>query len=135
MPLTALKMLTLLVVAALIALMLYAGQPTSLFWWASALPFAAWIIGPAALPYVFAKRFRMHRWAAFAMLAFLAASSAWSGYIYYEAFFVSTSSTAALAFVFVPLWQWAALGLVALSGGSAIAFRSYRRKRSARIKR
>jgi hypothetical protein len=46
-------MLVILAVAAagaLIALMLHAGEPSDLWWSLLALPFGAWIIGPAVTP-------------------------------------------------------------------------------------
>ncbi len=108
-----LRVLTLAVAAALIALMLYAGEPSRLSWWLLALPFGAWIVGPAAVPYLLARWVR-HAWFVHGMLAFLALSSAWSATIYYQAFFVSRSSTAALVMIFVPLYQWAALACIGL---------------------
>src|ERR1700722_11374743 len=98
---------------ALSGLMLYVGQPTDLWWWAGALPFAVWVIGPTAAPYLLAVR-QSRRWFRVAMLLYFMAASSFSGLVYYDAFFRSGSSTAALVLVFVPLYQWFALGLLLL---------------------
>lgn len=120
MALLALRCLTILAAGALVALMLYAGEPTKLWWWILAIPFGAWIIGPAVLPYLFANRFKSIPWLSYLMLAFIALSGAWAASVYYEAFFVSKSSTAALVMIFVPLYEWAALACLALLSGAAI---------------
>lgn len=60
------------------------------------------------------------------MLGFLIVSTALSAIAYYEAMFVSTSSTAALVFLFVPLYQWTALLVVA---GVTIAATAFARRR------
>ena len=118
---TVLKCLTIAAVAALLALMLHNGDPGRWSWWPLALPFALWITGPAVLPFVLAKRAAGRRRYTQAMTLFLIVSSIASGLIYYEAFFRSQSSTAALILIFVPLYQWAALLgvdlLCALAGG------------------
>ncbi|WP_447724930.1 hypothetical protein [Sphingomonas koreensis] len=99
--------------ATLIALMLHAGDPGSIDWWWTAIPFGLWIVGPAVLPWGIA-RIRPRPGVALVMLVFLVASSIMSGSIYCDAFFRSTSSTAALVLVFVPLLQWVALAIVAI---------------------
>lgn len=101
--------------AALIALMLHAGEPGAAWWWLLALPFCIWIVGPAMVPYVLARRMK-RLWFDRLMLAFLCLSCACSATAYYHAFFVSASSTAGLAMIFVPLYQWAALLFVGLLG-------------------
>jgi hypothetical protein len=110
---TAFRIVTMVTVIALVALMLYAGSPTDLWWWAGALPLGLWVIGPAAAPYLLAAR-RSRRWFSITMLLYLAASSSLSGVAYDAAFFRSSSSTAALVMVFVPLYQWLALALLLL---------------------
>lgn len=120
MALLALRWFTIVAAGALIALMLYAGEPTKLWWWLLAIPFGAWIIGPAIVSYLFANRFKDISWLTYLMLAFLALSGAWSASVYYEAFFVSTSSTSALVMIFVPLYEWAELACLALLSGTAI---------------
>ena len=112
--LTALRWLMLLAVAALIALMLDAGDPQRVSWWVPASLFGLWIVGPAIVPYFLAKRFQHRQWFVYAMTCYFALSCIWSAKIYYQAFFLSASSTSALVLVFVPLYQWAALGCVAL---------------------
>jgi hypothetical protein len=110
-PMTAFRILTVATALALVALMIYAGQPKELSWWAEALPLALWVAGPAAAPYLLAAR-QSRRWFSIAMSLYFAASSIFSGLVYHEAFFRSKSSTAALAMVFVPIYQWFALALL-----------------------
>jgi len=100
------------VAIALLALMIHSGDPTSSSWWLAAIPFALWIVGPAVAPYLLARRQRDRR-VAVAMLGFLAISTVASAIAYYDAMFVSESSTAALVFLFVPLYQWTAFLIVA----------------------
>jgi hypothetical protein len=100
------------VAIALIALMIHSGDPTSSSWWLAAIPFALWIVGPAVAPYLLAWR-RQDRRVAIAMLGFLAISTVASAVAYYDAMFISESSTAALVFLFVPLYQWTAFLIVA----------------------
>jgi uncharacterized membrane protein len=92
--------------------MLHVGDPGSIDWWWTSIPFGLWVVGPAALPWGIA-RLRRRPGVAVAMLIFLGASSLMSGIAYYDAFFRSTSSTAALVLVFVPLLQWIGLAIVA----------------------
>ncbi|WP_260598317.1 hypothetical protein [Sphingomonas endolithica] len=122
-----LRFLTIAIVGVLIALMLYAGEPAELWWWLLALPFGVWIVGPAVIPYFFARQCRTRRWFVHVMLALLTVSNAWSASIYYHAFFVSTSSTAALVMIFVPLYQWTSIVCLGVLGGVAIIW-SNRRK-------
>ncbi|WP_159713760.1 hypothetical protein [Sphingomonas sp. AX6] len=96
----------------LIALMIHTGDPSSSSWWLAAIPFALWIVCPAVAAYLLARR-RRDRITSIAMLAFLVISTALSGAAYYQAIFVSESSTAALVFLFVPLYQWTAFLVVA----------------------
>ena len=98
--------------AGLLTLIIHTGDPSSSSWWLAAVPFAIWIIGPAIVPYLRARRLRSTR-VSIAMLAFLVISTALSAIAYYEAMFVSASSTAALIFLFVPLYQRTALLVVA----------------------
>jgi hypothetical protein len=119
MELKALKILTIVSAGALIALVLHAGEPADLSWWPIAIPFTAWIVGPAVIPYFLARRIK-RRWFVCLMLVFLALSSAGSAFLYYQAFVVSTSSTAALVMIFVPLYQWIALACVGLLSGGAV---------------
>lgn len=105
MPLRVFAALTAFVVIGLVILMLYAGEPDKLWWWGMAIPFGAWIIGPAITPYLTARR-RADRVSLIAMLSFFLPSSVAAGVMYFEAFFRSQSSTAALVFVFIPLYQW-----------------------------
>lgn len=100
------------VAIALVALMIHSGNPTSSSWWLAAIPFALWIVGPAVAPYLLARRQRDRR-VAIAMLGFLAISTVASAIAYYDAMVVPESSTAALVFLFVPLYQWTAFLIVA----------------------
>ncbi len=108
----ALGAIGIVVAIGLMALMIHSGDPTSSSWWLAAIPFAIWIVGPAVAPYLFARR-RRHPRSSIAMLGFLVVSTALSGIAYYDAMFVSASSTAALVFLFVPLYQWTAFLVVA----------------------
>lgn len=108
-------------VIALIALMLYVGDPYSAEWWLRAIPFGLWITGPAIVPWVVA-RWRRSPIVTALMLGFLVLSSALSAVLYYQAFFLSTSSTSALIFIFAPLLQWAVLVLVIIIALAASAF-------------
>ena len=101
-----------MVAAALVALMLHVGDPGSIDWWWTAIPFGLWVVGPAVLPWGIA-RLRRRPGVAVAMLIFLVASSLMSGIAYHDAFFPPTSSTSALVLVFVPLLQWVGLAIVA----------------------
>lgn len=96
----------------LLTLIIHTGDPSSSSWWLAAIPFAIWIVGPAIVPYLLARR-RHSSNISIAMLAFLVISTALSGNAYYQALFVSESSTAALVFLFVPLYQWTAFLVVA----------------------
>ncbi|SEN35541.1 hypothetical protein SAMN05192583_2584 [Sphingomonas gellani] len=111
---------TILVVGLLAALMIHVGAPAALWWWATALPFALWVIGAAIAPFLFALRARDHGSVA-ALLVFFMGSTIAAGVAYYHAFFVSESSTAALALIFVPLWQWC--GALLGASGCALAAR------------
>jgi len=62
------------------------------------------------------------------MLLYFAASSIFSGLVYQDAFFQSKSSTAALAMVFVPIYQWFALALLLLICLGAAAWLTKREK-------
>jgi uncharacterized Tic20 family protein len=108
---TTFRSLTVATVLALVALMLYAGKPQALSWWAEASPLALWVIGPVAAPYLLAAR-RSRRWFAIALLVYFAVSTLFSGLAYLDAFFRPSSSTAALVLVFVPIYQWLALALL-----------------------
>ena len=110
----ALRILTGVVVLSLIGLLLYAGEPEETWWWLFAIPVSAWIIGPAVMPYFAARRWANRNWFVWTMLIFQVLSSGWVASVYYEAFFVSTSSTASLVLIFVPLYQWGALACAAL---------------------
>ena len=83
--LTALRWLMLLAVAALIALMLDAGDPQRVSWWVPASLFGLWIVGPAIVPYFLAKRFQHRQWFVYAMTCYFALSCIWSAKIYYQA--------------------------------------------------
>lgn len=106
-------LLTIIVAATLVALMLHLDDPASIDWWSTAIPFGLWVVGPAVLPWGIA-RLRRRPGVAIAMLIFLVASSLISGIAYHGAFFPSTSSTAGLVFIFVPLLQWVLLAIVTI---------------------
>ena len=110
-PIAVFRALSFAVAIALGALLVYAGEPSHPRWWIGALPFALWIIGPAIVPVLIAAR-QSSRWFSITMFAYLLVSSTLSGFAYRDAFFGSQSSTAALAMVFIPLYQWLALILL-----------------------
>jgi hypothetical protein len=108
---TAFRILSVLVACVLGALVFYVGEPSHLRWWMGALPFALWVIGPAVAPCMIANQKSQH-WFTITMFLYLAVSSIFSGFAYYDAFFRSKSSTAALTLVFIPLYQWLAIALL-----------------------
>jgi hypothetical protein len=105
--------LSVVIAVALGGLMLYAGEPGQLWWWAGALPLALWVLGPAVAPYFIAAR-KTRRWFSIVMFLFLITSTIFSAFIYHDAFLLSGSSTAALVMVFVPLYQWTSLAFLML---------------------
>ena len=123
----ALRILCALVAFALGALVVYAGEPSHPGWWMGALPFALWVIGPAVAPCLIANH-KSRPWLAITMFLYLAVSSVVSGFAYYDAFFRSKSSTAALTLVFIPFYQWLAIALLLLLySGSRRGGRSIRK--------
>ena len=105
-----------LAVAALTIFILYLGKPDQLWWWGTGIPFWLWITGPVWLSYWLVQRYPGRAFA-LPLGVFFTVSTVVSGLIYYNAFFRSESSTAALAFIFIPLYQWMALLLtLALAG-------------------
>lgn len=108
-----LRALSVTVAFVLGALMLYAGEPNNPWWWAGALPFALWILGPAVAPFLIARH-KPRQWFSITMLLYVVASSMCSGLDYYDAFFRSKSSTGPLVMVLIPLCQWLALILLLL---------------------
>ena len=114
------RFLTVGTVLALVALLLHVSNREA-FWSLSTLAFAAWIIGPTVTAYVLARRFKHRTWFPYVMLAFLAGFAVLSTLAYYDAFFVSKSSTAGLVMVMVPFYQWAALVIIGTaSAGVAV---------------
>lgn len=99
-----------LVIAALTTLMLHVGQPGQLWWWAAAIPFWLWIAGPTWATYYLARRnpVPVYVWP---LAGFLLIATLVSALIYHDAFFRSSSSTAALVLLFIPLYCWIGLGL------------------------
>jgi uncharacterized Tic20 family protein len=110
---TALRTLCALVAFVLGALVFYAGEPNHLRWWIGGLPFALWVIGPAVAPCLIASH-KPQQWFSITMFLYLSVSSILSGFVYYDAFFRSKSSTAALTLVFIPFYQWLAIALLLL---------------------
>ena len=108
---TVLRILSTLVAFVLGALVCYTGEPGHLRWWMGALPFALWVIGPAVAPCLIAKH-NSRPWLSITMFLYLAVSSLFSGFAYYDAFFRSKSSTAALTLVFIPFYQWLTITLL-----------------------
>jgi hypothetical protein len=108
-----LRILCALVAFVLGALLFYTGEPSHLGWWIGALPFALWVIGPAVAPCLIANH-KSRPWFAITMFLYLVVSSIYSGFAYYDAFFRSKSSTAALVLVFIPFYQWLTIALLLL---------------------
>lgn len=108
-----LRILCALVAFLLGALVVYAGEPSRPGWWIGALPFGLWVIGPAVAPCLIANH-KSRPWFVITMLLYLAVSSIVSGFAYYDAFFRSKSSTAALTLVFVPFYQWLGIAFLLL---------------------
>jgi hypothetical protein len=123
------RWLTIATVAALIGLMVYAGTPADTEWWFRAIPFAFWIIGPTLTAYGLSRRFKHRPWFVYAMATFLTVFAVLAAAAYYDAFFVSKSSTAALAMVMVPLYQWAALAIIGIVSVGVIFWRDRRTAR------
>jgi hypothetical protein len=123
------RWLTIVTVAALIGLMVYAGTPADTEWWFRAVPFAVWIVGPTLVAYGLSRWFKHRPWFVYAMAAFLAVFAVLSTLAYYDAFFVSKSSTAALAMVMVPFFQWAALVIIGIVSAGVIFWRDRRTAR------
>jgi hypothetical protein len=120
------RWLTIATLAALIGLMVYAGTPADPEWWLRAIPFAVWIIGPTLTAYGLSRWFKHRPWFVYAMAAFLTVFAALSVAAYYDAFFVSKSSTAALAMVMVPFFQWAALVVIGIISAGVAVWRDRR---------
>ncbi|MDR5729580.1 MAG: hypothetical protein RB191_19360 [Terriglobia bacterium] len=110
---TALRMSCATVAFGLVAFVLYAGEPSRPGWWIGGLPFVLWVIGPAVAPCLIANH-KSRQWFSITMFLYFAVSSILSGFAYYDAFFRSKSSTAALTLVFIPFYQWLALALLLL---------------------
>lgn len=91
----------------LAALVFYAGEPSRPGWWIGAL------IGPAVAPCLIANH-KSRQWFSITMFLYFAVFSIFSGFAYYDAFFRSKSSTAALTLVFIPFYQWLAIALLLL---------------------
>jgi MFS family permease len=105
------RVLSVVVALVLGALVFHAGEPNHLRWWMGALPFTLWAIGPVIAPCLIAKH-GSRRWFSITMFLYFVVSSIFSGLAYYDAFFRSKSSTAALVMVFIPLYQWLGLALL-----------------------
>jgi phage shock protein PspC (stress-responsive transcriptional regulator) len=117
------RLLTIATVAGLIGLMVHAGTPANPEWWFRAIPFAVWIIGPTLTAYGLAHRFKHRPWFVYAMVVFLTVFAVLSVAAYYDALFVSKSSTAALAMVMVPFFQWAALVIIGIASAGVAVWR------------
>ncbi|WP_326525641.1 hypothetical protein [Sphingomonas sp.] len=76
------------------------------------VPFSLWVVGPILAPGLIARRSRPTL--THTMCLYIVPSVIIAGMVYYEAAFTPSSSTAALIFIFLPAYQWAALGLLTL---------------------
>jgi hypothetical protein len=83
-----------------------AGNSSELRWWLSEIPFFLWIVAPIAAAYLV-------RWDSWLYTIGLAAIATYSLYIYERDMFgPGARSTSALIFVFLPLYQWAAVAML-----------------------
>ena len=83
-----------------------AGEPWELWWWIFEIPFFIWIVAPIVTAYFI----RYDDWA---FAAGLAAIAGYSLYIYERDMFgAGARSTSALIFIFLPLYQWLAVGIL-----------------------
>lgn len=99
-----------MILAASTALLLYLGDPGQAVWWLGAIPFWLWLVGPTWGAYLLARRNPVPTYV-WTLAGFLLVATISSALIYYDAFFRSSSSTAALALIFIPLYCWIGLGL------------------------
>ena len=116
----ALGLTTLMVVvlfgAALVGIMLRAGEPSDPSWWMLLIPFLGWCLAPIVVPLSAARR----SWFMTIGMALLCAVSL---YIYLRDMFgPGARSTSALIFLFLPIYQWVA---VAVLIGLAWALRQF----------
>ena len=97
----------LIYVAGIATIQIMVGQPLRLWWWLTAAPFFLWTIAPIVAPLAW----RRSGWY---LTLGVSAVAAVSLALYWQALLGSgTSSTAALIFVFLPIYQWCAVALVA----------------------
>jgi len=93
----------------LFSIKLYSGQPERLSWWPLAILFFLWGLGPILVPFLIWKN-------NYIMSIIVGIIAAYSMYIYLTSIMgPETSSTSSLIFLFLPLWQWAAVILISLA--------------------
>lgn len=109
-------LVTVLAAAAGLAwLMLAVGSTTGPRWLARLILFYLWAVSPFGASLLLAWRLRRTRWAGQCAAMFVFASIVGAAATYQQAFFVSESSTAGLALLFVPLWHWLLLTFFGLA--------------------
>ena len=88
---------------ALASIMVQAGEPTSLEWWALFIPFFAWSIAPLAVPLLLPLR-------SWLIVLGTGAIAAHGWYTYEQQMFgPGARSTSGIVFVFLPIYQWLAV--------------------------
>lgn len=94
---------------------LRAGEPWEIWWWALEIPFFLWIIAPIVTAYLL-------RWENWLFAISLAAIAVYSLYVYERDMFgPGARSTSAIIFIWLPIYQWIAVGL--LVGGARLVRR------------
>lgn len=87
---------------AVATVMIKAGEPTEFWWWFISIPFFLWCLAPVVLPLSHPS------W----IVAFgVGVMAAFSSYVYVtDMFGPGARSTSALIFIFLPIYQWIAVG-------------------------
>ena len=111
------KTLTIAVILAMTALMISQGDPTKPKWWLGAVLFWFWLMAPIWAPYQLA---RIADSLAFTIPlgVFFLIATLLTGWAYYTTLFPPTSSTGALIFVVMPLYQW--VGFIVIAAISSL---------------
>ena len=92
--------------AAVLAIMLRAGNPSDPSWWVLLVPFLAWCLAPIVVPLFAAPR----SWFMTIGIALLGAGSVYA-YLH-DMFGPGARSTSALIFIFLPIYQWFAVAIL-----------------------
>ncbi|HEU5286020.1 MAG TPA: hypothetical protein VFU20_05860 [Sphingomicrobium sp.] len=91
---------------AVLTTMLQAGEPNAFWWWLLFFPFYAWWLAPVGLPL-------FYPWPSWFITLPIGAMAAYSSHIYERDMFgPGARSTSALIFIFLPIYQWMAVGVL-----------------------